>query len=259
VQRIDRSGIVFYRFARLAQESDLDHALFTRLGGVSRRPFASLNMGHTVGDDGEAVATNHRRALAALGWGVQEVATCHLVHGARVGIATADDRGQVRPATDALVTAEPGVLLFLRFADCVPVLFYAHKQRVVGIAHAGWRGIPAGVIPATVQTMRKVYGCQPADIWAGIGPSIGPCCYQVGTDVVEQIVPAVNGGYPFRAVNGAIHLDLWAAIEHQLEAAGVGDIDTAHICTACRRDEWFSHRAEKGKTGRFGVALGLRA
>jgi YfiH family protein len=259
MQRINHDGVVFYRFPKLAQAPDLDHALFTRLGGVSRRPFSSLNMGHTVGDDQEAVAINHRRALAALGWQVQDVATCHLVHGARVGVATADDRGQVRPATDALVTAEPGVLLFLRFADCVPVLFYAHKQRVVGIAHAGWRGIPAGVVAATVQTMRDVFGSRPADIWAGIGPSIGPCCYQVGTDVVKQILPAVNGANPFHSVNGEIHLDLWAAIEHQLEAAGVGDVDTAQICTGCRHDEWFSHRAEKGKTGRFGVALGLRA
>jgi len=258
VRRSNHNGVVFYRFEGLAHEAGLEHALFTRRGGVSRPPFAALNMGHTVGDDLSAVRVNHERALGALGWRREDVATCHQVHGARVGVVGLDDRGRVCPETDALVTADPGVGLMLRFADCVPVLFYDRRRRVVGLAHAGWRGVPAGVVPATVGRLVEVFGCRPEELWAGIGPSIGPCCYEVGAEVVQQVSAALNGRDPVRWENGRAHLDLWAAVQSQLAEAGVGQVEVARMCTACRTDEWFSHRAEGGMTGRFGVVLGLR-
>ena len=258
MQRINDNGIVFYRFERLADESSLDHALFTRRGGVSLPPFASLNVGHTVGDDLRAVTVNHRRALAALGWRRGDVATCHQVHAARVGVVGPGDRGNVRPKTDALVTAAPGLVLMLRFADCAPVLFYDAHRRVIGLAHAGWRGVTAGVVPTTVETLVKTFGCRPADLWAGVGPSIGPCCYQVGQEVVEHVGEVLGEGALFHQVNGRAHLDLWAAVQRQLVEVGVRQIDVAELCTACDTDEWFSHRAEAGRTGRFGVVIGLR-
>jgi YfiH family protein len=259
MRRVDRNGVVFYRFDGLAGEAGLDHALFTRRGGVSRPPFFSLNMGHTVGDELSAVRINHERALATLGWQLDDVATAHLVHGARVGVVDADGRGRTYADTDALVTATPGVVLLLRFADCVPVLLYDRRRRAIGLAHAGWRGIPAGVVAATVATLVEVFGCEVVDLWAGIGPSIGPCCYEVGTEVVGQVKAAVNGREPFRWADGGVHLDLWAAVQSQLEEAGVGQIEVAELCTACHTGEWFSHRAENGKTGRFGVAMALKA
>jgi YfiH family protein len=258
MQRFNHNGVVFYRFEGLAGEPGLDHALFTRRGGVSQPPFDTLNVGHTVGDDLAAVEINHRRALAALGWQKQDTATAHLVHGARVGLVGPTDLGRVRPETDALVTANPSVVLMLRFADCVPVLFYERRRRAIGLAHAGWRGVPAGVVPATVTTMVETLGCNPADLWAGVGPGIGPCCYKVGVEVAAQISAAVNGSDPFRQENGRIYLDLWAAVQSQLEQAGVGQIEVAGLCTACHTEDWFSHRAEGGKTGRFGVVIGFR-
>jgi YfiH family protein len=257
VQRVTCNGVVFYRFEALVGEPGLDHALFTRLGGVSQPPFATLNLGHTVGDDLEGVRVNHQRALGALGWRREDVATCYQVHGARVGVVGLDDRGQVRPETDALVTDTPGVVLMLRFADCAPVLFFSRRRRVIGLAHAGWRGVTAGNVPATVATLVEVFGCEPADLWAGVGPSIGPCCYDVGQDVVEQVREVVNGREPFRWEAGRARLDLWTAVQSQLEENGVGRIEVAQMCTACHTDEWFSHRAERGRTGRFGVAIGL--
>jgi YfiH family protein len=259
VQRISRDGVVFYRFEGLAGEPGLDHALFTRRGGVSRPPWATLNLGHTVGDELAAVRVNHRRALGALGWRQEDVASAYQVHGARVGVVGPADQGRAHPETDALVTAQAGAVLMLRFADCVPVLFYDRRRRAIGLAHAGWRGLPAGVLPATVRTLGEAFGCRPADLWAGIGPSIGPCCYEVGQEVVEQVRAAVNGSEPFRWENGRLHLDLWAAVRSQLVKVGVGQIEVAKLCTACHTDDWFSHRAERGKTGRFGVVIGLRA
>lgn len=260
MRRIDHNGVVFYRFTALESEPGLNHALFTRRGGVSRPPFATLNMGHTVGDDLEAVKINHQRALAALGWRREDVATCYQVHGTRVGVAGLADQGHVRPGTDALLTAEPGVVLMLRFADCVPVLFYERRRRVIGLAHAGWRGVAVGVIPATIATLVEAFDVRPADLWAGVGPAIGPCCYEVGPEVVEQISASLDGKAPFRQGNGdRLYLDLWTAVQRQLEESGVGQVKVAELCTACHTDDWFSHRAEKGQTGRFGIAIGLEA
>jgi len=257
VQRNNQAGVVFYRFDGLSGEPALNHALFTRCGGVSKPPFATLNVGHTVGDDLAAVRDNHDRALAALGWRRADVVTAHLVHGARVAVVGEKDRGTVFSETDALVTDTPGVVLMLRFADCVPVLFYDRRKRVTGLAHAGWRGVPAGIIPATVAMLVTEFGCELSDLWAGVGPSIGPCCYEVGPEVIAAVSAAVNGRKPFGSVNGRLYLDLWTAVQGQLADAGVGEIELSQICTSCHADEWFSHRAEKGKTGRFGVALGL--
>jgi YfiH family protein len=260
MRRINHNGVVFYRFRDLEDQPGLDHALFTRRGGVSQPPFATLNMGHTVGDELEAVDVNHRRALAALGWRREEVTTGYLVHGTRVAVVGPADQGRVYPETDALLTADPGVVLMLRFADCVPVLFYARRRRVIGLAHAGWRGVAAGIVPVTVARLVQAFDCRPADLWAGVGPSIGPCCYEVGPEVIAQIAVAVNGNKPsWRENAGRLYLDLWAAVRRQLEESGVGQIKVAELCTACHTDDWFSHRAEKGRTGRFGVAIGLKA
>jgi YfiH family protein len=146
----------------------------------------------------------------------------------------------------------------LRFADCVPILFYDQRRQAIGLAHAGWRGIPAEIIPATVATMTEAFGSRPADIWAGVGPSIGPCCYEVGPEVVQEVSAVMNGQRPFRTVDDGTHLDLWAAVRSQLLTAGVTKIEISELCTACHNEDWFSHRAEKGRTGRFGVVIGLK-
>jgi copper oxidase (laccase) domain-containing protein len=116
----------------------------------------------------------------------------------------------------------------------------------------------AGVVGASIQTMTERLGCTPSEIWAGIGPTIGPCCYEVGTDVARQIAAACPPGTEVvHSVNGQLHADLPATVEAQLRAAGVERVEHADLCTSCRVDEFFSHRAEDGRTGRFGVVIGL--
>ena len=255
-ERID--GILLYRFEGLSEAKGLSHAVLTRIGGVSQRPYATLNLGHTVGDDLSAVEENHRRALGLLGLSPREVVSPYQVHGARVGVVGRAHLGTVQPATDALVTAAPSVPLLMRFADCAPILFFDPVRCVIGMAHAGWRGVAAGSVGATVRTMVERFDCDPANIWAGIGPTIGPCCYEVGAEVVEAVKvacpPEVN---VVHRINGQVHLDLPAAVRAQLRAAGVRQVENAGLCTACRVDEFFSHRAESGRTGRFGIVMGL--
>ncbi len=253
-------GVVLYRFRGLHKIEGLGHAVLTRIGGVSQGPFATLNLGHTVGDDLSAVGENHRRALGSLGLRPGETVSPHQVHGARVGVVGRSHLDTVQPATDALVTAVPFVPLLMRFGDCASILFFDSARRVIGMAHAGWRGVVAGSVGATVRTMTERFNCDPADVWAGIGPTIGPCCYEVGSEVVDAVVAACPAGADVvHHVNGRVHLDLPAVVQAQLGAAGVRQIENAGLCTACRVDEFFSHRAEHGRTGRFGIVIGLSA
>jgi len=251
-------GVVLYRFEGLSGADGLIHAVLTRIGGVSRGPYATLNLGHTVGDDLAAVEENHRRALSALGLDPRQVVSPYQVHGARVGVVGRGHLGTVQPATDGLVTTAPAVPLLMRFADCAPVLLFDPVRRVVGMAHAGWRGVVAGIVEATIQTMMERLGCNPADLWAGIGPTIGPCCYAVGPEVAAAVEAACPpGAEVVRRADGQTYFDLPAAVQVQLRAAGVEQIEDASLCTACHVEEFFSHRAECGRTGRFGVVVGL--
>jgi YfiH family protein len=251
-------GVVAYGFDALVGTPDVRAAVMTRIGGVSGRSFATLNLGHTVGDQLSAVEENHRRALGALGWGVEDMVSAYQVHGARVAVVGRGHRGTVQPACDGLVSADSGVPLLLRFADCVPVVFYDSRRGAIGVAHAGWRGVAADVASGTVRAMVDRLGCRAEDIWAGIGPSIGPCCYDVGDDVRQAVLDACPSRSGLARRDGSRwFLNLSAAVEAQLESAGVGSVERSSACTSCRLDEFFSHRAEGGKTGRFGVAVGL--
>jgi len=258
MNRVRRNGVVMYQFASLDGVDGLLHAVLTRIGGVSRGPYATLNLGHTVGDDLDAVEENHRRALEPLGLGPGLLVSPWQVHGAAVDVVGPEARGTVRPDTDGLVTATPGVPLMMRFGDCTPILLFDPVRRVVGLVHAGWRGIVAGVVGASIRNMTKQLGCRPSDIRAGIGPTIGPCCYEVGTEVAVEIASACPpGSEVLRQVDGHVYADLPAAVEAQLDVAGVRQIEHADLCTSCHVDEFFSHRAEGGRTGRFGVVIGL--
>jgi hypothetical protein len=257
MRRTRLNGVVLYRFDALQDIEGLLHAVLTRIGGVSQRPYATLNLGHTVGDEPEAVEENHHRALTPLGLKPDRIVSPWQVHGAEVEVVERQHLGTVRPKTDALVTAVPGVPLMMRFGDCAPVLFCDPARRVVGMAHAGWRGVVAGVLQASVRTLTEQLSCQVESIWAGVGPTIGPCCYDVGANVARDIACACpSGADVVRRVDGQSYADLPAAVEAQLRAAGIQRVDQASLCTSCRVDEFFSHRAENGRTGRFGVVIG---
>jgi YfiH family protein len=256
--RIADNGLAYYQFESLAgfaESGKMQHGIFTRLGGVSIPPFATLNTGHMVGDDPLAVRENHRRICQALDADVAAIASGYQAHGSDVAFIGPQDGGRVRPASDILLTDQPNIPLMQRFADCTPLVLYDPAHQVLGLAHAGWRGVVQGVALKSVQAMTLAFGSCPGDIVAGIGPSIGPCCYEIGSDVVTQVQDAFRESKRWLLAkgDGAIHLDLWAANHQQLQAAGVSHIDVAEICTACHTQEFFSHRAERGRTGRFGV------
>lgn len=260
MQRIEHNGLVYYQFDQWAGTGGLIHAIFTRLGGVSPAPWASLNVGGTVGDAPAAVQENHRRMLAALGLDSAQTCTVWQVHSADTVIVQGHvpNRRWLARA-DGMVTDRPNLPLTMRFADCTPIVLYDPVRHVAGIAHAGWRGTVLGAAVSALNALQAAYGTRPQDVQAGIGPSIGPERYQVGEELVGAVRDAFGAldGLIHRADDGSAYLDLWAANRLALERAGVAQIETAGLCTATRTDEFFSHRAEQGRTGRFGAVIAL--
>jgi len=253
-----RASLRYYAFETFAE---LRHGVFTRLGGMSQAHLHSLNLGGNVGDEEGAVAENYRRLFASLDLQVERACSVWQVHSKDCIVV--DQPAEGRPwiaRADGMVTAHPNTPLVMRFADCTPLFFYDPIQRVIGIAHAGWRGTVQGIGGQMIRLMVETYGCVPHQIRAAIGPSIGPDHYQVGDEVVEAVrahFGTLEGLVSYDAWDYSAYLNLWAANELDLRRNGVNHVEVAGICTACHTDEFYSHRAEQGKTGRFAGVISL--
>jgi polyphenol oxidase len=272
----------------------LIHGFSTRLGGgttVYRQGKFDLNLGFTDSDDRETVAANRGLFVTAASEGKQilGLVTLRQIHSSLIRRVSAKDvRENGMPAVlkgDGLMTDEPGVLLGIQTADCIPVLVADRKQRAVAAFHAGWRGTLARIVENGVGRMRLEFGSRPEDLIASIGPGIGQCCYSIGEEVREQFESQflyasdlfrevydsdpVRQKYPMlfltaRApghsdIGPSMHLDLAEANRRQLLAAGLrkGAIFLTGQCTGCRTDRFFSHRTERGFTGRMMSVIGV--
>lgn len=248
-----------YREFQSFQHEDLCHGVFTRHGGASRAPWKSLNVGASLGDDPAHVRENKQRIFSAMGLAVEQAYEVWQVHSDRVVNTSTPRDDQKLLKADAIITAAPGVVLFMRFADCVPVLFYDPQKRVIALAHAGWKGTAAKIAANVVSEMTSCFGCKPGNILAALGPSICVDHYQVGEEVVqamqESFGPVADGFLTIK--KDQTHLDLWQANIDILTCAGIQSVELAQICTACDNKDWYSHRHEHGHTGRFGVLISM--
>jgi YfiH family protein len=257
----DQVGEVrFFTFESLNRPG-LKHAAFTRRGGVSPSPWASLNLGGTVGDDRPRVLENKRRALAVAGRREESLHEVWQVHSADVLHAQAPRGQQALQQADAMITSNPQVTLLMRFADCVPVFLYDPLRQAIGLVHAGWLGTVRRTVVQAVGAMRDAFGTNPAELLVGLGPSIGPDHYAVGDEVVQAIRQSFGplADELLTVCRGQVHLDLWLANRRLLEGEGVDSIEVSGLCTACHLDDWYSHRGEGGTTGRFGALMALSA
>jgi polyphenol oxidase len=237
----------------------------TRRGGVSSGPYAAMNVGIAVGDDPQAVATNRGRLAEATG---AAPVFLRQVHGRRVARVAADDAaaGATVHEADAAVTTVPGVACIVQAADCLPVLLAAPDGRAVGAAHAGWRGLAAGVVEATVDAVCAAAGCAPADLSAWLGACIGPDAFEVGADVLAAfaVAPQPDSGdasaaHRFRAKGGGKWLaDLAGLTLDRLAAAGVSRVDGGCWCTVSDPERFFSFRRD-GTTGRMAAAIWINS
>lgn len=267
----------FFPLASLEAASGV-RAYFTgRSGGLSPQWKGGLNWSISVGDDPSLVRQNRERSLAHIGLTLDRTVIAGLVHGDRVVAVTGEeeltpDGIRLIPDCDGIITDEPNLALVVTAADCVPVLLYDPVRRAIGAVHAGWRGTVLGIAGKAVQAMVQTYGCNPADILAEVGPSIGPCCYEVDEVVAGPVraqfgeaaatflqpVEPPPGGQLSGAPNaGKFHLDLWAANQYDLLRAGVRSAQIHGTCTSCHVDALFSHRAEKGAAGRGAAIIAL--
>ncbi|MBA4313234.1 MAG: peptidoglycan editing factor PgeF [Chlorobiaceae bacterium] len=260
MRKIESNGLVSYEFETDGFNSCL-HGFFTRHGGVSPTPWKSLNQGGTVGDRRENVIANRKRIFDTLNRPVESIFDVWQVHGT-ASVCTSKPRSLEAPhqRADAIFTDNPEITLFMRFADCVPILLFDPVRKVAGIIHAGWKGTVNNIIREAITCIKHTYGVDNENIIAGIGPSIGPDHYEVGNEVRRQIQFSF-GNYSdnlLNTENNKTFFDLWRANEYLLKKQGIRAIESARICTACNTDDWYSHRAEKGATGRFGAFIAIK-
>jgi len=235
---------------------EFHHGFTTRQGGVSRPPFDSLNLGGRWGDDAAAVAENRRRFQAAAGGGPVHFA--RQVHGREVArvLAGAAPDAVAGVAADIVVTGARRTAVGVYTADCTPLVIADVRTGACAAVHAGWRGTVAGVATAAVRAMGEAFGTRAADLRVAIGPTIGPCCFEVGPEVVAQVEAAFPGARAAGAIVARApreHVDLPGLNRAALVAAGVAPsaIDLAGACTRCDQARFYSYRRDGGKTGQL--------
>lgn len=256
------NGVVAYAFESFAS-LPLQAYVSARHGGVSPEPWRSLNFSYSRGDEPRHVLENFARFCAALGRDPAHPVRTHQVHGTRVARVGWTEAGTRQESCDALITDAVGLPLFLVFADCVPLLLYDPIGHALGACHAGWRGTIDGVATAALEAMTVAFGTSAAEVRVGLGPSIGPESYEVGEEVIGKAISTLSGGEQYFCRHNGDQsnpcFDLWKANIDQLTAAGVPEeqIELSGIDTASNTHEFFSHRAEKGRCGLFGLLTWL--
>ncbi len=253
----EEDGLKLFQFTSLTMPG-INQAIFSRHGGLSQPPWSSLNLGGTVGDDPANVKGNLELLLKTVDYSSEQLVQIRQIHSSKV--ITARGPMDTIHKGDAIITNTPGLLLLMRFADCVPILFIDPVKKAVGIAHAGWQGTLSEIALHTVHAMETQFQSKPSDLLVGIGPSIGPDHYVVGDDVIERAEAAFPKQIEEILIKDrdGVKLDLWRANTISLKKAGVKMIELSGICTGCNINDWYSHRGEKGKTGRFAAVIGIR-
>ncbi len=230
-------------------------AFTSRRGGTSSGPFASLNLGALTADEAVSVAENRRRAVAAAGGDPAEATMAWQEHGRVVREVTGEPAGgrflepgaEPFPRSDGLVTGDRNRPMMLLTADCIPVAIASADGRRLAVLHAGWRGLEGGIVEAGAAAVG-------GDLVAAVGPGAGPCCYEVGDDVAARLQKRFGADVVREG-----RADLWLCARRALEAAGAGRVAVAGECSICNPDRYFSHRRDRGVTGRQGVVGVLHA
>ena len=246
----------------------LEHAFTTRHGGHTPTPYESFNLGRHVADGSlKADALANRQVLCqVLGFNHDHLKVPGQVHSGNIVQITEADTTPDLSGVDALATSLRAVPLLLHFADCVPVIIYEPRQKLLAIVHAGWRGTAQGIVKNAVQMLAGDLGGEPGEMIAAVGPAISTCCYPTGEDVIEKLLDTVSGeentGFEraavdtalvVRPIDGSLRPNLKAFNALQLLQAGVSKVDVSNLCTACMPELFYSHRQSGGATGRQGA------
>lgn len=265
----EKNHVPYIQFKNLSATGIVKHGFSTRKGGVSTGIFSSMNLNFKRGDDPDAVLENYRRMAAALNMRVEDMVLSDQTHTTNVRVITEEDRGKgiLRPQdysdVDGMITNVPGIVLVTSYADCVPLYFVDPVRKAIGLSHSGWKGTVGHIGQKTVEKMYEVYGSEPKDIVAAIGPSICQSCYEVSDDVAEAFRANFTADEAADILldkgNGKYQLDLWKANWYVLTDAGIlpEHLSVTDLCTACHPDLLWSHRKTNGQRGGLSAFLSL--
>lgn len=261
--------VPYLTYNSLSEINFINHAFSTRLGGVSEGEFTSMNMAFNRGDNPESVTENYKRICKSAGFDFNSLTASAQDHNTFVRAVTSENKGVgiYKPrdlhSVDALVTNEKGVTLVTYYADCTPLFFVDTKKKAIGLAHAGWRGTVGRIGEKVVNKMTELYGTNPSDIVAAIGPAISVCCYEVDKPCADNFYALADldsSRFVFPKENGKYMIDLLETNRQILVAAGVKNenITISDICTNCNSELLWSHRATKGKRGTMSAFMCIK-
>lgn len=265
----EKNHVPYIQFENLSATGIVKHGFSTRKGGVSTGIFSSMNLNFKRGDDPDAVMENYRRMAAALNMRVEDMVLSDQTHTTNVRVITEEDRGKgiLKPQdysdVDGMITNVPGIVLVTSYADCVPLYFVDPVRKAIGLSHSGWKGTVGHIGQKTVWKMHEVYGSEPKDIVAAIGPSICQSCYEVSDDVAEAFRANFTADEAADILldkgNGKYQLDLWKANWYVLTDADIlpEHLSVTDLCTACHPDLLWSHRKTNGQRGGLSAFLSL--
>ena len=265
----EKNHVPYIQFKNLSATGIVKHGFSTRKGGVSTGIFSSMNLNFKRGDDPDAVLENYRRMAAALNMRVEDMVLSDQTHTTNVRVITEEDRGKgiLKPQdysdVDGMITNVPGIVLVTSYADCVPLYFVDPVRKAIGLSHSGWKGTVGHIGQKTVWKMHEVYGSEPKDIVAAIGPSICQSCYEVSDDVAEAFRANFTADEAADILldkgNGKYQLDLWKANWYVRTDAGIltEHLSVTDLCTACHPDLLWSHRKTNGQRGGLSAFLSL--
>lgn len=268
--RVVGEDVPYLEYPMLAETGIVKHGFSTRLGGVSKEYFSTMNLSFTRGDNEADVRENFRRITAAIGVDCENLVFSQQTHTTNVRVVKEEDRGigftrkLEYTDVDGLVTNVPGICLVTFYADCVPLYFVDPVKKAIGLSHSGWRGTVGKIGKVTVEMMQKEYGSDPKDIIAAVGPSICQDCYEVSEDVIEQFQKNFKeADWPqlfYKKENGKYQLNLWKANELIFREAGIlpEHIAVTNVCTHCNSDVLYSHRRTGNQRGNLAAFLALK-
>ena len=261
--------VPYLTYNSLSEINFINHAFTTRLGGVSTGEFTSMNMAFNRGDNPDSVTENYKRFCKSAGFDYESLVASAQDHHTVVRAVTSDEKGigiykpRDMESVDALITNEKGVTLVTYYADCTPLFFVDTKNKAIGLAHAGWRGTVGRIGEKVVEKMTELYGTNPADIKAEIGPAISDCCYEVDYPCAEHFLNLADldsSKFVFEKGNGNYMVDLLETNRQIHTASGVKNenITVSDVCTNCNSDLLWSHRATKGHRGTMSAFMCIK-
>ncbi|MGA1825919.1 MAG: peptidoglycan editing factor PgeF [bacterium] len=258
--------IVYYQFLLFeAYSAELKHLVTTRLGGYSKKPYNSLNIGFHVGDSHANVLKNRKLVCNKLGYALDSMVSMQQSHGANIKVLDSAYKGRGArnwedgiANVDGVITNNRELVLLSMSADCGMSMFYDPGKKVLALAHSGWRGIAKGVVRNIIETMETIFSCERSEILVGIGPTICERCYEIGSEIraiFEQTFPFDKQRIFSKSSNGSQSLNIVKSLELQLLAEGIkpNHIETSNLCNSCESEEFFSYRRDNKKTGRMGI------